>query len=82
MEGGVGREYEWNILMIGVLLLTLLSQRRLGPRLAWALEGGSKHMCPVVDLREWCGAEVTHLLGGCLGHGCPMLGSCDLWKHC
>lgn len=48
----------------GVLLLTLLSQRRLGPRLACALEGGSKHMCPVVDLREWCGAEVTHLLGG------------------
>lgn len=44
--------YEWNFLMIGVLLLTLLSQRRLGPRLAWALEGEGKHMCPVVDLRE------------------------------
>lgn len=51
MNGRRGRKgYEWDFLMIGMLLPTLLSQRRPGPRLAWALEGRCKHMCPDVDL--------------------------------
>lgn len=52
---GLGRGYEWNLLM-GVPLPTLLSRGGWGlskhgeGRRPGLLEGGCKHMCPGVDL--------------------------------